>query len=75
MRKKMRKNRINMKKFIHKSFAFIIIFVILIVALDLLSAQNDDFSAYFGKLTNSSDYSRYAGVSVNPKLGQLLIEF
>ena len=57
----MRKNRINMKKFIHKSFAFIIIFVILIVALDLLSAQNDDFSAYFGKLTNSSDYSRYAG--------------
>lgn len=50
-----------MKQFIVKAFFFIFIFCLLIIGLDLISARNTDFSEFLGKLTNSSEYSRYNG--------------
>lgn len=50
-----------MKKFWIKAVLFVFGLSILLLLLDLLSARNDDFSAFFGKITNSSDYSRYTG--------------
>ena len=50
-----------MKQFIVKAFFFIFTFCLLIIGLDLMSARNTDFSEFLGKLTNSSEYSRYYG--------------
>lgn len=50
-----------MKRFIIKAAFFIFIFCSLVIGLDLLSARNTDFSEFLGKLTNSSEYSRYYG--------------
>lgn len=52
-----------MKKFVVKIFVFACGLLILITGLDYLSARNTDFSGFFGKITNSSEYSRYNGTT------------
>lgn len=52
-----------MKKFVVKILSFICGLFILVIALDYLSARNDDFSIFFGKITDSSEYSRYNGTT------------
>ncbi len=52
-----------MKNNIFKLSIFITVLLIIVIGLDLLSAQNTDFSEFFGVLTNSSEFSRYHGNS------------
>ena len=52
-----------MGKFTAKLIAFVLGLSMIIGCLDYLSARNEDFSVFFGKITDSSEYSRYNGTT------------
>lgn len=52
-----------MRKITVKIFFFLCGLFVLIIGLDYLSARNEDFSVFFGKITDSSEYSRYNGTT------------
>lgn len=52
-----------MKKFLTKGFVFLCGLIMLLLGCDYLSARNKDFSVFFGKITDSSEYSRYNGTT------------